>query len=78
MEQNREIKTTEVTRDIHTHDHYTRVQPVIKSEYLPTRHVLVENGVSKELSQQEVDANTYPISGRVDEAVATSVMRGQY
>ncbi|KAI5780354.1 hypothetical protein DFH27DRAFT_583937 [Peziza echinospora] len=78
MEQNREITTKKVTRDIHTHDHYTRVQPIIKSEYLPTKHVLLENGVEKELNQQEVEANIYPASRRVDEVIATSMRKSQY
>ena len=80
VKENREIVSKEVTREIHHHDVYPRIQPVITSEYLPAKHVLLDNstGERKKLSQEEVDAGNYPSTGRVDEVVATSVGRGQY
>ena len=44
-----------VTREIHTHDVYHRIQPIVDVEVLPPRHFLpVEGGGLVEVSAQEV------------------------
>ena len=44
-----------ITREIHTHDVYHRIQPIVDVEVLPPRHFLpVEGGGLVEVSAQEV------------------------
>ncbi|KAK3690433.1 hypothetical protein B0T22DRAFT_463592 [Podospora appendiculata] len=49
-----EIKEERITREIHTHDVYHRVQPVIEVEIKPTRH-LVPDGKGRLMEVAEKD-----------------------
>lgn len=49
------VREEVVTREIHTHDVYHRIQPIIDVEVLPARHFLpVEGGGLVEVSADEV------------------------
>lgn len=49
------VREEVITREIHTHDVYHRVQPIVDVEVLPPRHFLpVEGGGLVEISAQEV------------------------
>lgn len=49
------VREEVVTREIHTHDVYHRIQPIVDVEVLPPRHFLpVEGGGLVEISAQEV------------------------
>ena len=49
------VRDEVITREIHTHDVYHRIQPIVDVEVLPPRHFLpVEGGGLVEISAQEV------------------------
>lgn len=74
-----EIQHAHITRDIHTYDILPTIQPIVRSEYLPTKHVVqLENGETRDISAEEAGSGDYRILMTENRVVApASVMNVQ-
>ncbi|KAK4938013.1 hypothetical protein LTR66_015137, partial [Elasticomyces elasticus] len=66
------IITEEITREIHTHDVYHRILPIIDIEVLPARHFVPTNDGYVEISADEVPGRT---RDKVDWVIAEMVSK---
>ncbi|KAF8463080.1 hypothetical protein BDZ91DRAFT_784165 [Kalaharituber pfeilii] len=68
--QHHDIRTSQVTREVHTHEIQQSILPVLKTEYLPIKHVVErDDGTVEDITAEQAAKDGYSVVKQEDRVV---------